>query len=143
MKKYNVYSCSVIELKKEYLLGGYMLGIGNNKNIPFQVKRCYYLYDVPNNKKRGAHAHKNLIQLMIAVSGSFDICLDDGLNKQRFTLNSPYQGLLIVPGIWRDLKNFSSEAICLVLTSELYDEADYIRNYDEFLKYRKINELGI
>lgn len=139
MKEFNVYSCSIIELKKKYLLGSSMIGVESNKDVPFQVKRCYYLYDVPNNKKRGAHAHKNLIQLMIAVSGSFDVCLDDGENKKEFFLNTPSKGLLIVPGIWRDLKNFSSEAICLVLASELYDETDYIRNYDEFLQYRKMN----
>lgn len=139
MKESNIYSCAIIELKEEYLFGSSMLGVESNKDIPFQVKRCYYLYDVPNNKKRGAHAHKNLIQLMIAVSGSFNVCLDDGENRKNFFLNSPLKGLLIVPGIWRDLKSFSSGAICLVLASELYDETDYIRNYDEFLQYRKMN----
>lgn len=112
----------------------------NHKSVvPFEVKRIYYLYGVPENQERGAHAHKELFQLLLAASGSFNVELDDGKNKKKIFLNSPSKGLLIFPGIWRDLKNFSSKAICLVLASEYYTETDYIRNYDEFLQYRKMN----
>lgn len=116
----------------------------NHKSVvPFEVKRIYYLYGVPENQERGAHAHKELFQLLLAASGSFNVELDDGKNKKKIFLNSPSKGLLIVPGIWRNLTNFSFGSVALVLASEYYTEADYIRNYDEFLKYRKINELGI
>jgi len=105
----------------------------NHKSVvPFEVKRIYYLYGVPENQERGAHAHKELFQLLLAASGSFSVELDDG--------NSPSKGLLIVPGIWRNLTDFSFGSVALVLASEYYTEADYIRNYDEFLKYRKISE---
>ena len=110
--------------------------IENDKTIPFEVKRVYYLYDIPGGEERGAHAHKKLQQLIIAASGSFDVILNDGNVKRRFTLNHPYQGLYVKPGIWRDLGEFSSGAVCLVLASEVYDEADYIRDYDAYLKFR-------
>lgn len=100
--------------------------------IPFKIKRVYYLFDVPYGSYRGGHAHKKLCQFMIALSGSFDVILDDGKNRDRITLNNPSQGLLITPGIWRELKNFSSGAICLVLASDIFDEDDYLRSYDEF-----------
>lgn len=104
--------------------------------IPFNVKRVYYLYDVPSNAYRGGHAHKNLYQFLIALSGSFDVVLDDGNNKTTITLNKPNKGLLIPTGIWRELENFSSGSVCLVLASEEFDEADYIRKYKQFLKYK-------
>lgn len=110
--------------------------IENDKTIPFEVKRVYYLYDIPGGEERGAHAHKKLQQLIIAASGSFDVILNDGNVKRRFTLNHPYQGLYVKPGIWRDLGEFSSGAVCLVLASEVYDEADYIRDYNDFLNYK-------
>jgi hypothetical protein len=101
------------------------------------VKRCYYLYDVPGGESRGAHAHKALYQLIIAASGSFTVTLDDGSVKRTFLLNRPYQGLLVVPGIWRTLDDFSSGSVCLVLASEKYCKEDYIREYNEFLIYKR------
>ena len=99
--------------------------------------RVYYLYDVPGGEERGGHAHKELSQLIVAASGSFDVVLDDGTTKKTITLNRPYQGLYVVPGIWRELVNFSSGSSCLVLASHKYDESDYIRDYNEFLKYKR------
>lgn len=108
--------------------------IEGNKDVPFNIKRIYYLYDIPGGEERGGHAHKELFQLIVAASGAFDVVLDDGQNKKVVTLNRPDFGLIIVPGIWRELINFSSGAICLVLSSEIYSEADYIRDYDDFNK---------
>lgn len=132
----NVYNCSMIELDKSHRNKGNLTVVENNKTIPFSVERVYYLYDVPGGESRGGHAHKALYQLIVAASGSFDVVLDDGLVKRRFTLNRPYQGLLVVPGIWRELENFSSGAVCLVLASLKYDENDYIRNYTDFITYK-------
>ena len=111
--------------------------VENKEDIPFEVRRTYYLYDVPGGESRGGHAHRELSQLIIAASGSFTVTLDDGKVKRTFVLNRPYQGLYIVPGIWRTLDDFSTGAVCLVLASHGYDEADYIRDYDEFIKYKK------
>lgn len=108
--------------------------VENGLTVPFDVKRTYYLYDVPGGESRGGHAHRDLSQLIIAASGSFTVTLDDGEVKRTFLLNRPYQGLYIVPGIWRTLDDFSSGAVCLVLASDVYTEADYIRSYDEFIK---------
>lgn len=105
-------------------------------HVPFEIKRVYWLYDVPGGESRGSHAHKTLSQLIIAASGSFRVTLDDGQNKRSFFLNRPYQGLLVHPGLWRDLEDFSSGSVCMVLASEVYKEEDYIREYDEFLKFR-------
>ena len=110
--------------------------VENGLTVPFDVKRTYYLYDVPGGESRGGHAHRDLSQLIIAASGSFTVTLDDGEVKRTFLLNRPYQGLYIVPGIWRTLDDFSSGAVCLVLASDVYTEADYIRHYDEFIKYK-------
>ena len=112
--------------------------VENNKNIPFSIKRVYYLYDIPGGESRGGHAHKELYQLMIAVSGSFDVLLDDGSNRKIVKLNRPNYGLLIVPGIWRELFEFSSGAVCLVLASEVYKEEDYIRDYSSFINYKDL-----
>ena len=137
MKKTSVYDCSIIELDRHHSdRKGNLSVVENGDTVPFDVKRVYYLYDVPGGESRGAHAHKNLKQLLIAASGSFTVTLDDGNVKRSFTLNRPYQGLLIVPGIWRELDDFSSGSVCLVLASEKYDAEDYIRDYDEFLKYK-------
>ena len=106
--------------------------------IPFCIKRVYYLYDVPSDSYRGGHAHKNLIQFMIPLSGSFEVLLDDGMNRKKIMLNKPNKGLLIPQGIWREMDNFSSGAICMVLASENYEESDYFRDYSEFQK-SKIN----
>lgn len=134
----SVYDCSIIELDKRHREKGNLTVIENNKEIPFAVKRVYYLYDVPGGETRGGHAHKDLHQLIIAASGSFDVVLNDARIKRTFTLNRPYQGLLIVPGIWRELENFSSGSVCLVLASQKYDESDYIRDYVEYTKYKGI-----
>lgn len=138
MDKSSVYDCSIIELYKHHSdRKGNLSVVENGKTVPFDIKRVYYLYDVPGGESRGAHAHKKLKQLLIAASGSFTVKLDDGNVKRSFTLNRPYQGLLIAPGIWREIDNFSSGAVCLVLASEKYDEEDYIRDYGEFLQFRK------
>lgn len=137
MKKTSVYDCSIIELDKHHSdRKGNISVVENGDTVPFDVKRVYYLYDVPGGESRGAHAHKNLKQLLIAASGSFTVTLDDGNVKRSFTLNRPYQGLLIVPGIWRELDDFSSGSVCLVLASEKYDAEDYIRDYDEFIDFK-------
>ena len=106
------------------------------KNVPFDIKRVYWTYDVPGGESRGAHAHRELEQLIIAASGSFTVTLDDGKCKRSFFLNRPYQGLYVKPGMWRDLGDFSSGAVCMVLASDVYKVEDYIRDYDEFIKYR-------
>lgn len=125
--------CKIIELDKHHKIKGNITVIENNKTVPFDVKRIYYLYDVPGGEARGGHAHRNLYQLIVAASGSFNVVLNDGKNTKTITLNRPYQGLFIVPGIWRELDNFSSGSVCLVLASEKYDENDYIRDYNEFI----------
>lgn len=135
--KTTVYDCTMIELSKNHREKGNLTVVQNKKEIPFDVKRCYYLYDVPGGEERGGHSHKQLKQLIIAASGSFDVRLDDGHVKRTFTLNRPYQGLFVVPGIWRDLDNFSSGSVCLVLASEVYQKEDYIRDYNEFLEWKK------
>lgn len=114
------------------------LSVVEKDTIPFSIKRVYYLYDVPSDSYRGGHAHKNLIQFMIPLSGSFEVLLDDGMNKKKIMLNKPNKGLLIPQGIWREMDNFSSGAICMVLASENYEESDYFRDYSEFQK-SKIN----
>lgn len=103
----------------------------------FDIRRVYYLYDVPGGESRGGHAHRSLYQMIVAVSGSFSVTVDDGVNRRTVMLNRPNRGLLIVPGIWRTLDDFSSGAVCLVIASEEYDEADYIRDYDDFRRYRR------
>ena len=135
-EKTTVYGCSVIELKKNHRGKGNLTVVQNNIEVPFAVKRCYYLYDVPGGEERGGHAHKELHQLIVAASGSFDVILNDGNIKRTISLNRPYYGLLVVPGIWRELNNFSSGSVCLVLASEVYKKEDYIRSYDEFLEWK-------
>ena len=134
-----IYNCCVVELNKIHNRSGNLTSLEGNKDIPFDVRRIYYLYDVPGGAERGGHAHIVLHQLIIAASGSFDVVLDDGKNRKVVQLNRPYFGLYVVPGIWRELINFSSGAICLVLASEKYDAADYIRDYDKYLTYSNEN----
>lgn len=136
MKKNNfsVFDCNIVELPKINERKGNITVIQNLKEIPFEIKRIFYLYDIPGGESRGAHAHKECHQFLIAVSGSFEVFLDDGKVKKNVVLNQPYRGLHIPPGIWASEINFSSGVICLVLTSQKYNENDYIRNYDEFLK---------
>lgn len=136
MCKKTIYDCSIVELPKIKNRSGNITPVEPNKNIPFDIKRVFYLYDIPGGEDRGAHAHKECHQFLIAASGSFEIELNDGVNKRTVTLNRPYYGLHIPPGIWAAEKGFSSGAICLVLASHKYDEADYIRNYNEFLNYK-------
>lgn len=136
-RKSTINECKLVDLRKISDPRGNLTPIEGGMDIPFDVKRIYYLYDVPSGESRGAHAHKELRQLIIAANGSFTITLDDGTNKKSFTLNRPYQGLLIVPGIWRDLDDFSSGAVLLCLASEHYMAEDYIRDYEEFLKYKQ------
>lgn len=140
MGRSTVYDCTVIELDRHHSdRKGNISVVENGRDVPFDVKRTYYLYDVPGGESRGGHAHKELRQLIIAASGSFTVTLDDGHVKRTFTLNRPYHGLYVVPGIWRTLDDFSSGAVCLVLASEKYDASDYIRDYEEFLIYKRSN----
>ncbi len=129
--------CRLIELPKITDPRGNLTYVEGDNHIPFEIKRAYYLYDVPGGSDRGAHAHKNLHQFVIAMSGSFDIVLDDGDRQRRFHLNRSYYGLYVCPMMWRTLDNFSSGGVCMVLASERYDESDYIRNYHEFINLAK------
>ena len=135
--KISVSDCSVIELPQIENRSGNLTSIQNSIEIPFDIKRIFYLYDIPGGKNRGAHAHKECYQFLIAGSGSFDVLLDDGESKKTVTLNQPFKGLHIPPGIWASEVNFSSGSICLVLASHMYDEKDYIRDYQEFLNYKR------
>jgi hypothetical protein len=137
MKVSSVNQCRIIELDKINNRAGNLTVVQNQLSIPFDVERIYYLYDVPNSAERGGHAHKELYQLIVAASGSFTISLNDGANIISFTLNNPNKGLLIIPGIWRELSQFSSGSVCLVLASMKYLVSDYIRDYQEFLSYKK------
>lgn len=138
MKKNSVYDCNIIELSKHHSdRKGNLSVVENLDTVPFDVKRIYYLYDIPGGEERGAHAHKALYQLIVAASGSFTVTLDDGNVKRNIVLNRPYQGLLVVPGIWRTLDDFSSGSVCMVLASEVYNADDYIRSYEEFLEFKK------
>lgn len=132
-----IYHCSIMHLPKVHNPAGNITAIENQITAPFDIERVYYLYDVPGGADRGGHAHKDLQQFIIAVSGAFDVMLDDGINKKVVHLDRPFIGLHIVPGIWRELLNFSSGAICLVLASHVYDEKDYIREYEEFLTFKR------
>lgn len=137
-KENSVFDCHIVHFPVIHNRAGNITPVQNNIEIPFDIKRVYYLYDVPGGADRGGHAHKDLKQLIIAASGSFDITLDDGTSKKTFSLNRPNMGLYLCPGIWRDISNFSSGAICLVLASECYTEQDYIREYDAFKTYKLI-----
>lgn len=137
-KKTTVFDCSVIELPKIHSRAGNITPLENNKNIPFDVERVYYLYDVPGGEGRGGHGHKELQQVIIAASGSFDVLVDDGTNRKVISLNRPYFGLLMPPGLWRELFNFSSGAICLVLASQAYDEKDYFRDYQNYKNFKEV-----
>jgi hypothetical protein len=137
MNQSNVYNCHVVPLSRIHNPAGNITVVEGDYNIPFTIRRIYYLYDVPGGESRGGHAHKELFQLIVAASGSFEVLLDDGLNKKIVRLNRPNFGLLVIPGIWRELFEFSSGAICMVLASHKYDENDYIRNYDTFAKQKK------
>ncbi len=135
--KISVFDCAIFELPRINNRSGNITAIQNKEEIPFDVKRIFYLYDIPGGESRGAHAHKNCHQFLIAASGSFEVQLDDGKVKKAVMLNQPFRGLHIPPGIWASEVNFSSGAICLVLASHIYDENDYLRDYEEFLEFKK------
>ena len=126
--------CKLIDLPKIADARCNLTFVEGGRHVPFDIKRIYYLYDVPGGAERGGHAHKDLHQLIIAMSGSFDIVLDDGRQKKRIHLNRSYYGLYVCPMMWREMDNFSSGAVCLVLASNLYDEVDYYRDYGDFKK---------
>lgn len=134
--KVTVYDCSFIELPVIENEAGNITPMRNNEQVPFDIKRVFYLYDIPGGKDRGAHAHKECHQFLIAASGSFEVVLDDGVNKRTVVLNRPYFGLHIPPGIWAAEQGFSSGSICLVLASHKYDESDYLRDYSAYLNFR-------
>lgn len=129
----SITDCKIIELPKISDPRGNLTFVEGGQHIPFDIKRVYYLYDVPGGAERGGHAHKDLSQLIIAMSGSFDVVLNDGRDKKRIHLNRSYFGLYVCPMIWRELDNFSSGSVCMVLASNHYDEADYYRDYNEYL----------
>jgi hypothetical protein len=132
----NIDNCKIVELPKIADPRGNLTFIEGGDHIPFDIQRVYYLYDVPGGAERGGHAHKGLHQLIVAMSGSFDVVLDDGKNKKRVHLARSYYGLYVCPMIWRELDNFSSGSVCMVLASNKYDEADYYRNYNDFMNDR-------
>jgi hypothetical protein len=127
-------NCRIVNLPKVADPRGNLTFIEAGRHVPFEIRRVYYLYDVPGGAERGGHAHRELHQLIVAMSGSFDVILDDGQEKKRIHLNRSYYGLYVCPMIWRELDNFSSGSVCMVLASNFYDEADYYRDYPEFLK---------
>jgi hypothetical protein len=131
----SVHQCRLIDLPKVKNRSGNITPVNGIEDIPFEIKRVYYLYDMPGGESRGGHAHRDLHQLIVAAGGSFEVMLSDGKETKKFYLNHPYYGLLIVPGIWRELINFSSGSICLVLASAIYSESDYIRYYQDYLQY--------
>lgn len=136
--KFSVFDCTMVELDKHHSdRNGNLTVVENGATLPFDVKRVYYIYDVPGGESRGAHAHKELEQLIVAASGSFTVTLDDGKSKRSFFLNRPYQGLYVKPGLWRDLVDFSSGAVAMVLASDVYKKEDYIRDYSDFIEFRK------
>ena len=132
----SIDQCQILELPKIQDPRGNLTFIESNEHIPFAIERVYYLYDVPGGAERGGHAHKGLHQFIVAMSGSFDVVLDDGQNKKRVHLSRSYNGLYVCPMIWRELDNFSSNSVCMVLASSKYDEDDYYRDYPEFMKAR-------
>ena len=132
----SIEHCKVIELPKIHDPRGNLTFIESSEHIPFDIQRVYYLYDVPGGAERGGHAHKGLHQLIVAMSGSFDVLLDDGKEKRIFHLNRSYNGLYVCPMIWRELDNFSSGSVCMVLASNRYDEDDYYRDYANFMRVR-------
>lgn len=134
-KKVSVYDCSVIELPKIETVGGNITPVHPNINVPFDIKRVFYSYDIPGGEARGAHAHKECHQFLIAASGAYEVLLDDGVNKRTVLLNRPFYGLHVPPGIWASEQAFSSGSICLVLASHSYCEEDYIRDYKDYIEY--------
>lgn len=137
-RKRRVHDASMIQLPRIHANNGSISAVNNEIEIPFKTKRVYYLYDIPGGSERGGHGHKDLQQLIISICGSFEIILDDGVVKRSIVLNQPNEGIYLPSGLWRELVNFSSGAICLVLASDSYSEDDYFRDYEEFLKYKGV-----
>lgn len=137
MKKTTVYDCTLVTLPKNHQINGNLTAVNNSVEMPFDIKRVYYLYDIPGGFGRGGHAHKELQQFIVALSGSFDLIVDDGSIKRTFHLSQPNIGVFMPAGLWRDLDNFSSGSICMVLASTEYSETDYIRDYEDFKSYKK------
>jgi len=137
MKHFTLDDCRMVNLPRINDPRGNLTFVEGTNHVPFDIARVYYLYDVPGGAERGGHAHKELQQLIVAMSGSFDILLDDGTRKQKFHLNRSYMGLYVSPMIWRELDNFSSGSVCMVLASNRYDERDYYRDYNDFLSARE------
>ena len=131
-KTSRIDQCKLIEFEKHHHANGNLSVAENGTPVPFDIKRVFYIYDVPGGEERGGHSHRRLQQVIVAISGAFDVLVDDGVNQHSYTLNRPYQGLLVPPGIWSKQYNFSSGSVCLVLASDFYDEKDYVREYDEF-----------
>ena len=129
----HIDDCKIIALDRHHHANGNLTAVNNGRDLPFDIQRTFYIYDVPGGAARGGHSHYTCHEFIIAISGSFDVTVDDGTNTKSYTLNRPCQGLLVVPGIWRTLQNFSSGSVCLALASHHYDEEDYVRNYDQFL----------
>lgn len=138
MKKPTVYDCSVVELPRYHDPEGNLTPVYSNFHVPFDIKRVFYLYDIPGGESRGAHAHKICHQFLVAASGAFEVVLDDGVNKRTITLNRPFYGLHIPPGIWAAEQGFSSGSVCLVLASEPYEPDEYIRDYNTFIEFRNL-----
>lgn len=136
--KNSVYECNILHLNQIGDRNGHITSVNNNMDFPFATKRIFYLYDIPGGESRGAHAHRECHQFLVAASGAFEVLLDDGKTKRQVLLNRPNVGLHIPPGIWASEINFSSGSICLVLASHMYDENDYIRIYEDFLKYQHL-----
>ena len=131
--------CHLINLVKHHHANGNLTAVNNGIDLPFNIQRTFYIYDVPGGAERGGHSHYTCHEFIIAISGSFDVTIDDGTDKYTYTLNRPYQGLLVVPGIWRTLQNFSSGSVCLAMASHHFDEDDYVRDYDDFVKLKRFD----
>ncbi len=136
MKNSTIADCQIIEVEKILNRSGNISVLNNDSDLPFQIKRVFYLYDIPGGESRGAHAHKKCHQFLVAASGSFEVLTNDGMDQKQFQLNRSNVGLYIPPGIWASEVNFSSGSVCLVLASDLYDESDYIREYKELINYK-------
>ena len=137
MQQSTVFDCTLVTLPKNHQMNGNLTAVNNGIEVPFDIKRVYYLYDVPGGFSRGGHGHRELQQLIVALSGSFDLIVDDGKVKRTFHLSRPNIGVYMPAGLWRELDNFSSGSICFVLASHEYSETDYLREYDEFLSYKE------